>query len=42
MQLHEDLFMLYENFLSKIHSGENIELTLRAFELDMLKCWAMD
>ena len=35
--IHEDLFMLYEDFLSKIHSGENIELTLRAFELDMLE-----
>ena len=35
--VHEDLFMLYEDFLSKIHSGENIELTLRAFELDMLE-----
>ncbi|MDB3996539.1 DNA repair protein RecO [Gammaproteobacteria bacterium] len=35
--VHEDLFILYENFLSKIHSGESIELTLRAFELDMLE-----
>ena len=35
--VHEDLFFLYENFLSKIHSGENIELTLRSFELDMLE-----
>ena len=35
--IHEDLFMLYEDFLSKIHSGDNIELTLRAFELDMLE-----
>ena len=35
--IHKDLFMLYEDFLSKIHSGENIELTLRAFELDMLE-----
>ena len=35
--VHEDLFILYENFLLKIHSGENIELTLRAFELDMLE-----
>ena len=33
----EDLFFLYESFLSKIHSGENIELTLRSFELDMLE-----
>ena len=35
--VHEDLFLLYENFLLKIHSGENIELTLRSFELDMLE-----
>ena len=35
--VHEDLFQLYENFLAKIHSGENIELTLRSFELDMLE-----
>ena len=34
--VHEDLFQLYESFLGKIHSGENIELTLRSFELDML------
>ena len=33
----EDLFLLYESFLLKIHSGENIELTLRSFELDMLE-----
>ena len=35
--VHEDLFLLYESFLLKIHSGENIELTLRNFELDMLE-----
>ena len=35
--VHEDLFQLYESFLAKIHSGENIELTLRSFELDMLE-----
>ena len=35
--VHEDLFQLYESFLEKIHSGENIELTLRSFELDMLE-----
>jgi DNA repair protein RecO (recombination protein O) len=35
--VHEDLFLLYESFLLKIHSGENIELTLRSFELDMLE-----
>ena len=35
--VHEDLFLLYENFLLKIHAGENIELTLRSFELDMLE-----
>ena len=35
--VHEDLFFLYESFLSKIYSGENIELTLRSFELDMLE-----
>ena len=35
--VHEDLFQLYESFLVKIHSGENIELTLRSFELDMLE-----
>ena len=35
--VHEDLFKLYESFLVKIHSGENIELTLRSFELDMLE-----
>ena len=34
---HEDLFLLYESYLLKIHSGENIELTLRSFELDMLE-----
>jgi DNA repair protein RecO (recombination protein O) len=34
---HDDLFLLYESFLLKIHSGENIELTLRSFELDMLE-----
>ena len=35
--VHEDLFLLYESFLLKIHLGENIELTLRSFELDMLE-----
>ena len=35
--VHEDLFLLYESFLLKIHSGDNIELTLRSFELDMLE-----
>ena len=35
--VHEDLFLLYESFLLKIHAGENIELTLRSFELDMLE-----
>ena len=35
--VHEDLFQLYEGFLVKIHAGENIELTLRSFELDMLE-----
>ena len=35
--VHEDLFQLYESFLVRIHSGENIELTLRSFELDMLE-----
>ena len=35
--VHEDLFKLYESFLVKIHAGENIELTLRSFELDMLE-----
>ena len=35
--VHEDLFLLYESFLLKIHSGKNIELTLRSFELDMLE-----
>ena len=35
--VHEDLFQLYESFLVKIHSGENIELTLRSFELDILE-----
>ena len=35
--VHEDLFQLYESFLVKIHSGKNIELTLRSFELDMLE-----
>ena len=35
--VHEDLFKLYESFLVKIYSGENIELTLRSFELDMLE-----
>jgi len=35
--VHEDLFLLYESFLLKIHSGEDIELTLRSFELDMLE-----
>tara|TARA_B100000902_G_scaffold180163_1_gene173150 strand:- start:346 stop:1041 length:696 start_codon:yes stop_codon:yes gene_type:complete len=35
--VHEDLFLLYEGFLLKVHSGENIEITLRSFELDMLE-----
>ena len=35
--VHEDLFLLYESFLLKIHAGKNIELTLRSFELDMLE-----
>ena len=35
--VHEDLFLLYESFLLKIHSRKNIELTLRSFELDMLE-----
>jgi len=35
--VHEDLFLLYESFLLKVHSGENIEITLRSFELDMLE-----
>ena len=34
---YQNLFLLYESFLLKIHSGENIELTLRSFELDMLE-----
>ena len=32
----EDLFNLYEDFLIKIHSGDDIEFTLRHFELDLL------
>ena len=32
----EDLFNLYEDFLTKIHSGDDIEFTLRYFELDLL------
>jgi DNA repair protein RecO (recombination protein O) len=32
----EDLFILYEEFLIKIHQGDDIELTLRHFELDLL------
>ena len=32
----EDLFNLYEDFLTKIHSGDDIEFTLRHFELDLL------
>ena len=32
----EDLFILYEDFLTKIHSGDDIEFTLRHFELDLL------
>jgi len=34
---HEDLFLLYENFLSAIRSEKNIEISLRSFELDMLE-----
>jgi DNA repair protein RecO (recombination protein O) len=32
----EDLFNLYEDFLTKIHGGYDIEFTLRHFELDLL------
>ena len=32
----EDLFNLYENFLIDIHSGDDVELTLRHFEFDLL------
>jgi DNA repair protein RecO (recombination protein O) len=32
----EDLFNLYEDFLTKIHNGDDIEFTLRHFELDLL------
>ena len=32
----EDLFLLYEKLLSDINLNENLELTLRRFELDML------
>jgi DNA repair protein RecO (recombination protein O) len=32
----EDLFILYENFLMKIIQGDELEVTLRHFELDLL------
>jgi DNA repair protein RecO (recombination protein O) len=32
----EDLFNLYEDFLTKIHGGDDVEFTLRHFELDLL------
>ena len=34
--VHEDLFLLYEKLLRDINLDENLELTLRRFELDML------
>ncbi|MDC1183916.1 DNA repair protein RecO [Gammaproteobacteria bacterium] len=32
----EDLFLLYQEFLIKVHAGDDLELTLRHFELDLL------
>ena len=32
----EDLFYLYEQFLNKVSRGDEIEITLRHFELDLL------
>ncbi len=32
----EDLFLLYQEFLHKVHRGDDLELTLRHFELDLL------
>ena len=34
--VQKDLFNLYENFLIDIHSGDDVELTLRHFEFDLL------
>ena len=38
----EDLFILYENFLMKIIQGDELEVTLRHFELDLLDMLGMD
>ena len=33
---HEELFVLYDEFLKKINKNNNLEITLRHFELDLL------
>ena len=33
---HEELFVLYEEFLKKINKNNNLEISLRHFELDLL------
>ncbi len=33
---HEELFVLYDEFLKKINENNNIEISLRHFELDLL------
>ena len=33
---HEELFVLYDEFLKKIKKNNNLEISLRHFELDLL------
>ena len=33
---HEELFVLYDEFLKKINKNNNLEISLRHFELDLL------
>ena len=33
---HEELFVLYDEFLKKIKKNKNLEISLRHFELDLL------
>ena len=34
--IHEELFVLYDEFLKKINKNNNLEISLRHFELDLL------
>ena len=34
--MHEELFVLYDEFLKKINKNNNLEISLRHFELDLL------